>query len=116
MKNYVQAGDNITITAAADLTSGDAVAAGLLVGIAQETVLSGDDVVIVTKGVFEVPKTSAQAWTVGQAIYLIPSTGNFTTATTAGNIFCGVAVEAAANPSDTGLVRLNGVAPAAAAS
>lgn len=116
MNNYVQPGDHLTITAAADLASGEAVAAGLLVGIAQEAVASGADVVIVTKGVFEVPKTSAQAWTVGQAVYLIPSTGVFTTATTAANIFAGVAAAVAANPSATGLVRLNGAAPAAAES
>lgn len=116
MKNYVQPGDNLTITAAADVESGEAVAAGLLVGIAQEAALTGEDFVIVTKGVFEVPKTSAQAWTIGVPVYLIPSTGAFTTATTAGNIFAGVAAAVAANPSATGLVRLNGVAPAAAES
>lgn len=114
MKNYVQPGDTVTITAAADVTSGQLVNAGLLVGVAGTDALSGEEVAIKTNGVFELPKTSAQAWTVGAAIYMIPATGLCTTATTAGNILVGVAIEAAANPSPTGIVRLNGAAPAAA--
>jgi predicted RecA/RadA family phage recombinase len=114
MKNYVQPGDTVTITAAADVTSGQLVNAGLLVGVAGTDALSGEEVAIKTSGVFELPKTSAQAWTVGAAIYMIPATGLCTTATTTGNILVGVAIEAAANPSATGIVRLNGAAPAAA--
>lgn len=116
MKNFVQHGDDITITAAADISSGDLVRAGLLVGVAGTDALTGEEVAIKTTGVFELPKTSGQAWTVGAAIYMIPASGLCTTATTAGNIFVGVAVAEAANPSPTGIVRLNGSAPAAAAS
>lgn len=113
MKNYTQPGDLVTITAAAAIASGELVRAGLLVGVAGGAAAIGEDVSIKTTGVFELPKTSAQAWTVGAAIYMIPASGLCTTATTAGNIFIGVALEAAANPSATGIVRLNGAAPAA---
>ena len=75
---------------------------------------SGADVAIATEGVYELPKTSAQAWTVGAAIYWTGSAA--TTATTAGNLLIGVAAAAAANPSSTGFVRLNGAAPAAVTS
>lgn len=114
MQNYVQPGDVVTITAAAAITSGQLVNAGLLVGVAGGAAAIGEQVEIKTRGVFELPKTSAQAWTVGAAIYMIPASGLCTTATTAGNILIGVALAAAANPSATGTVRLNGAAPAAA--
>lgn len=111
MKNYQQPGDNLTIPAPASVSSGDGVKVGVLFGVAVSDADSGDDVVIATKGVYELPKTSAQAWTVGAAIYWTGSA--CTTATTAGNLLIGVAAEAAANPSGTGMVRLNGAAPAA---
>lgn len=108
--NQIQAGDNLTIVAAANLASGEGVRTGMLFGVAQTTVLTGAEVVVATKGVFSLPKTSAQAWTVGQAIFW---TGSACTTVTAGNLFIGVATAIAVNPSATGLVRLNGSAPAA---
>lgn len=115
MKNYVQPGANLTIPAPADVLSGAGVKAGVLFGVAVHDALSGADVTIATEGVFSLVKTSAQAWTVGAAIYFIPGTGLCTTATTAGNLLIGVAAAAAADPTPTGLVRLNGSAPAAVA-
>lgn len=115
MKNYIQPGSVMTILAPAATVAGQATHAGLLVGVAQTDADNGAPVEIATEGVFELAKTSAQAWTVGQAIYYIPATRLCTTATTTGNIFIGVAAAVADNPSGTGLVRLNGTAPAAAA-
>lgn len=115
MKNYIQPGDVITLVAPADITAGTPIANGVLAGVAVTDALSGAEVECATRGVYELPKTLAQAWTVGAAIYLIPSTRVVTTATTSGNVLIGAAVEVAANPSATGLVRLNGSAPAAVA-
>lgn len=114
MDNFIQNGDAITVPAPAATTSGDGVKTGMLFGVAQADAESGDDVVILTRGVFSLPKTSAQAWSIGDAIYWNKSSGVATTASSAGNIFIGVAVAAAANPSETGVVRLNGASPAAA--
>ncbi|WP_243612934.1 DUF2190 family protein [Shimia aestuarii] len=116
MKNYVQHGKILTVTAPAAVASGAGVKVGMLFGVAQGAAENGAEVEIVTEGVFTLPKTNAQAWTVGAAIYWDNSNKVCTTATTAGNIFIGVAVEAAANPSATGVVRLNGSMPAAATS
>lgn len=113
MRNFVQHGDTLTVPAPADVVSGALVKVGVLVGVAGIDAAEGEDVPIKTTGVFDLPKTSAQAWTVGVAIYMIPATGLATTATTAGNVLIGVAAAAAANPSPTGLVRLNGAAPTA---
>lgn len=116
MKNFKQPGDAVTVTAPRNLTAGEIVVVGLLVGIAATDAASGDPVEIETRGVFEVAKTNAQAWaTVGLAIYVVPGTGLATTATTTGNVLIGTNLETAVNPSGTGIVKLNGAAPAAAA-
>ena len=115
MKNYIQPGDVVSVTAPTDVESGDLVVVGVLAGVAQHDAASGAPVEIATRGVFELAKVSAQAWTQGAALYA-SATNLATTATTAGNLLIGVAMAAAANPSGTGLVRLNGAAPAAVTS
>ncbi|MBK4216131.1 DUF2190 family protein [Paracoccus caeni] len=113
-KNFIQPGHVVTVPAPASVASGALVQVGVLVGVAQFAAEPAEPVEIALEGVHELAKVSAQAWTVGQAIY-ISSTGLATTATAAGNVFIGVALAAAANPSPTGVVRLNGAAPAAPA-
>lgn len=113
MKNFVQEGDALTVAAPADVLGGALVTSGVLAGVAVHDALAGQDVLIEIEGVFDLAKTSAQAWTLGAAIYLIPSTGLCTTATTVGNLLIGVAAAAAANPSGVGRVRLNGSFPGA---
>lgn len=58
-------------------------------------------------GVHTLSKTSAQAWTAGQKVYWNASTSKVDSDATTGPLI-GVAVEIAANPTSTGLVRLNG--------
>jgi predicted RecA/RadA family phage recombinase len=59
------------------------------------------------RGVFELPKTSAQAWTVGATIYWDGS-GATTSDGSGSNVLIGKALAVAANPSGTCIVRLNG--------
>ena len=115
-KNFIQRGAVVGVPAPRNVTSGELVVVGVLAGVAQHDALSGTPVEIATEGVFVLPKTSAQAWTVGAAIYVTPATGICTTASTAGNLLIGVALEAAANPTPSGVVRLNGSAPVAVTS
>lgn len=107
MKNYVQPGEVVTVTATAAMTSGTAYLIGSLFGIAATSGAIGDQVELQTVGVFDVPKVSAQAWTVGARIYWDDTAKLFTTVLTS-NTLVGVAVAAATNPSGTGRVRLNG--------
>jgi predicted RecA/RadA family phage recombinase len=108
-KNFIQPGDTLTVVAPADVSSGEGVLVGNIFGIAQFDAKSGDEVEIATRGVFEHAKTSAQAWaTVGLEIYWDAGGGKFTT-TASTNKLVGVNVATAANPSATGIVRLNGV-------
>jgi len=115
-KNFIQPGQVVSLPAPANVASGALVKVGVLCGVAQHSALSGEPVEVGLDGVWELAKVSAQAWDAGAAIYMVPASGLATTATTAGNLLIGAAVAAAANPSATGFVRLNGAAPAAVTS
>lgn len=116
-KNFIQPGDVMTVPApTGGVTAGSGVQIGVMFGVALNTAAQTVPFDLATQGVFTLPKVSAQAWTVGQAIYWDPDAGGgavATTATSAGNLLIGVAAEVAANPSATGKVRLNGSFPAA---
>jgi predicted RecA/RadA family phage recombinase len=110
MNNFVQPGDSITIAdAGGTISAGDGVQFGQLFGVATHDATDNNPVTIKTTGVFTLPKTSAQAWTVGALIYW---TGTECTTTSTSNLLIGCAVAAADNPSSTGTVRLNGTAVA----
>lgn len=109
MKNYIQSGDQITVAAGANVTSGTGHLVGSIFGIAVADALSGAPVVLQRTGVVEHPKTSAQAWTLGALIYWDNTNKLMTTAAPSGaNKLVGVAVVAAANPSPRGRVLLTG--------
>lgn len=108
MRNYIMPGEHLTIVAAAAITSGQLVVAGDIVGVAQGAAEIGESVVLVRRGVFELPKVDAQAWSVGAKVYWDAAAGVVTT-DDAGNKLIGAAAEAAANPSAFGAVLLDGV-------
>src|SRR5579885_349430 len=57
MKNFIQRGDMITVTAPmGGVTSGQGVLVGNLFGVAATTVAEGESVEIATVGVYELPK------------------------------------------------------------
>ena len=107
MRNYIQPGCKVTVAAPYDRTSGQGALVGSLFGVASSDVASGATGVFETEGVFELEKNSAEAWTVGEKLYW-DNTAKVVTATATSNTLIGCALEAAANPSSTGIVRLNG--------
>ena len=107
MKNYISEGDVLTLTAPADVASGAGALVGSIFGVAAATYASGATGEFKTKGVFELPKTSALAISVGDKVYW-DNTAKEVNKTASGNTLVGVAVSAAANPSSTVNVRLNG--------
>jgi predicted RecA/RadA family phage recombinase len=107
MKNFVQNGDVLTLTAPYAVASGAAFKVGSIIAVATSAADSGATVEGLTAGVVELAKVSAQAWTVGAPIYWDDTAKLMTTVSTS-NTLAGVAVAAAANPSATGRVRLNG--------
>lgn len=111
MDNYVQDGNVIRLTApSGGVTVGLGYVIGSLFGVAVQTAAEGADFSFCVAGVVTLPKTSAQAWTEGQKIYWDAGNARADSDGTLGQLI-GVAVDVAANPSSTGNVRLNGVAP-----
>ena len=109
MKNFIQPGNTVTVLAPADVASGDGVLVGGIFGVAAFDAASGAEVEITRTGVFSMAKTSAQAWTAGAKVYW-DATNKVLTTTASGNTLVGCALEAAANPSDTGVALLDGAA------
>ena len=107
MKNKISDGGTVNVTAPYAVSAGDGALVGSLFGVSVDDAANGADLVIVTAGVFELAKLSAQAWTVGALIYWDDTNKEATTVSTA-NTLIGVAHAAAANPSAVGEVRLNG--------
>jgi predicted RecA/RadA family phage recombinase len=106
MKNYIQDGAVLALLAPYALSSGDGFQVGSIFAVASCDAANGAAVEGSTEGVFDLAKTSAQAWTVGQKIYWNNSTKKCDTDGTVG-ILIGAATAIAANPSSTGYVKLN---------
>lgn len=111
MRNYIQPGKTLTLVAPYARSSGEGALVGSIFGVAHSDVANAVEGEFAVAGVFELAKTSAQAWTQGQKIYWDNSNKRCDTDGTVGMLI-GTATEIAANPSSTGIVRLNGVAPA----
>jgi predicted RecA/RadA family phage recombinase len=109
MKNYVMSGEKVELAAPYNVLSGGGALVGSIFGIAQADALSGATVVLLTRGVVDMAKTSAQAWTAGVRIYWDDATKLSTTTAAAGaNKLIGVALAVADNPSAVGRVLLTG--------
>ena len=107
MRNYIQPGNTLTLTAPAAIASGDVVAVGSIIGVANGDAENGAAVDVDTVGVFRLPKVSALAIAAGDVVYW-DSSAKLVNKTASGNTKLGVATEAAANPSADVAVRLNG--------
>ncbi len=105
MKNYIQPGEKITVAAPAAVASGAGVLVGAMFGVAATAAASGADVTIVRKGVFNMNKLTAQAWTEGAKVYWNDTAKECTTVATS-NTLIGYAAGAVADPSATGPVVL----------
>lgn len=108
MKNFIQAGLNVTVLAVAAVASGAGVLVGSLFGVASGTAAIGEEVVLVRQGVFTLPKVSIEPWAVGAKIYW-DDTAKLCTTVSLGNTLIGMAHAIAANPTATGEVLLPGV-------
>jgi len=110
MKNFVQPGDMLTLTAPYDVASGGGVLVGSIFGIAAFAALNGASVEAKTTGVFDLVATThatTQAFAVGDAVYWDNSAKKATKVDTS-NTKIGVAVAAKASPDAVVRVRLNG--------
>jgi predicted RecA/RadA family phage recombinase len=109
MKNFIQPGDVLTLTAPETLTSGRGVLVGQIFGIATAAAANGAVVEVALTGVFSHAKPGSQAWSQGQKVYW-DNTAKLITSVATSNTFVGHAIEAVGGGAGdtTGKVRLTG--------
>jgi predicted RecA/RadA family phage recombinase len=109
MKNFVQKGETLTLTAPYAVSSGGGALVGSIFGVAATDVASGEEGEFQVQGVFDLIRISGgtTGWTQGTLIYW-DNSSKAITKTASGNKLIGVAVKAAADGDATGRVRLNG--------
>lgn len=111
--NYVQEGDVLTLTPAADVAAGVGYLFGTgLFGVAVNDVANGTPGAFCIEGVWTLPKTSALAIAVGDRVFW-DATNKVVNKTTTAQQCVGIAVTAAANPSASVQVRLGAYVPSA---
>ena len=69
MKNYVQEGDVLTVSAPANVLSGAVAIVGSIYGVAAFDALSGADVEVQVEGVFTLTKVTTDVVAVGDKLY-----------------------------------------------
>lgn len=112
--NYIRKGDVLDLTApSGGVVSGTGYLIGTLFVVALVTAAEGASFAAMVEGVFTLPKTSAQAWAEGQKVFWDNSNHRADSDSTVGQLI-GVAAAVAANPTATGIVRLNCGVPAMA--
>lgn len=105
MRNYVQTGDVVALTAPAALKSGDGFLVGAMFGVAVKDAASGESVDARVTGVIELPK-AAVAIAQGVQLYWDDTAKAVTTAS-ASNTLIGKATETAAIGGAFARVRLS---------
>jgi len=105
MKNYVQEGKTLTVTAPAAVVSGQFVTVGAIRGVVAYDAAQGEPVELATEGVFTLPKVAAEDIAVGDLLYWNGSACT-KTAGTGSKPLVGVAVKAAGAGVTTVAVKL----------
>lgn len=106
MKNYIQAGNSITITAAADISSGDIVKVGSLLGVACGDIANGATGEISLVGVYELTKKTTDDVSAGDKLYYDADNARLTL-DAFGNTFMGIAIVAADGSATKVKILLN---------
>lgn len=111
MKNFIATGDNVTVAAPYAVSSGGGALVGSLFGVAVNDAENAAEVVLSTRGIYELAKAGSQAWTVGAKVYW-DNTNKVCTTSASGNTLIGVATEAVGSGAGEtlGKVRLGIVA------
>lgn len=107
MQNYIQKGENLTVAAPYALTAGQGALVGALFGVATSTAANGADVVLVTRGVFDLTRAAAITVAQGANVYWDNAAKNVTT-TSAANTLIGVCAVASLVGNTTIVVLLDG--------
>jgi predicted RecA/RadA family phage recombinase len=101
MKNYVSKGKTVSVTAPANVASGEYVSIGSLGGVAAGDAANGADLDLTCEGVFDIQKRASNVFVTGQRVFYSPSAKLAISATdedsnsAADEVLIGVAVAAA---------------------
>lgn len=99
MKNLVSKGRTVTVTAPAEVESGEYVAIGALGGVAAGDAANGADLDLACEGVFDVGKNANATFVVGDRVFYDvtakEATDNESDSNSGGTVAIGVAVAAA---------------------
>ncbi len=108
MKNWIQEGESLTLTAPYDVASGGGALIGATFGVASSDVLSGVEGVFQLEGVYTLTKSTAagSGGAQGARAYWIAAT-KLITASASGNTLIGVFTATCADGDSTCTVRLN---------
>ena len=109
MKNYIQEGDILPLTAPYAVSSGGGVLVGATFGVAVNDVANGAVGAFRVEGVFSLPKSTAASsgGSQGARAYWIAAS-KVVTAASSGNTLIGVFAKTCADADATAEVRLNG--------
>ena len=105
MKNFVETGERVVVAAPEDASSGEFLVVGGLFGVAEFAADSGDDVVLLRRGVFSLPKATGAAWSQGDRLYWDAGNKRFTKTATEGRPFWEVLPHLAGTLIETELRR-----------
>jgi predicted RecA/RadA family phage recombinase len=112
MKNYIQPGQILSLTApAGGVSSDDGVQLGQIFGVAVKDAAAGEPMELAVEGVFELPCKTTDDVSVGDLLYWDDSESELTTTATA-NLLVGAAVDASGT-SDSDVKVVLSVGPRA---
>ena len=112
-RTFVQPGDTIdAIAPAGGVKSNDPILLGALFGVAEVDAAEGETYALTLVGVHRLPKATGSALEPGTLACWTPSPGSVSGS---GGVLIGAVVEHASSDATSVLVRLNGIATAAAA-
>lgn len=103
MKNFVQSDESIQLAApSGGVTGGGLYRFASIVGVALATAAEGEQFTLVLRGVVSgLPKAAAEAWAIGDPLYL-KADGTSLTKTATSNFFAGYAMSVQVNADTTG--------------
>lgn len=107
MKNFIQPGGTLTLTAPYALTSGQGFLVGAIFAVAKADAASGASVEGLRAGAYDLAKATGEAWTQGVKVYW-DNTNKRLTTTSSSNTLVGAATQAQASGDTVGRALITG--------
>lgn len=110
MNNYIHQGNTLKLSAPYEVNGGDCLQIGAIFGVAKSWASLGEEVEIVTTGVFDVKKCPKQVWEIGGKLYWDNKDRKITNVGT-GNYFIGIVIDpVSGQTAELGRIKIFGLA------